>query len=258
MLIPIVRDIPLVRRYARNFKSFFARDEAYQNFKTYLNGLIIVPKKNVSQFALYHIFRSDRSNLDHFMNSFNWQAEDVNQRRLQFMKKQTRGFEKQKSGILVIDDTLAPHVGSLFEYIDKHYDHCDGQHKRAHNPVTSLYINGSVRYPVGLELYRRYEEYTNWEALVKKHFPNHSIPKTKKERKRFHQQVDPVLLKDPEFKKLHDAFGRVKFKGKNFGEISFLCPVTRPLRSGKYYIQGGHKAKCQLWQGQQLATAKGS
>ena len=206
MLIPILCDVPLVQSYARNFKSLFDRPEGYQHFRTYLNGLIIVPKKNLAQFSAHHIFRPDASNLDRFMNSDHWQVEALQEKRLSFMKRQTKPLLKNKPGLLAIDDTLASHVGSLFDYIDTHYDHGNGHYANAHNPVTSLYVNGPVRYPVGLKLYRRYEEATDWEAFVQKHFPDQTIPKRKKPRQKFHQKVDPVLLEDPEFKALHEAF----------------------------------------------------
>ncbi len=64
---------------------------------------------------------------------------------------------------------------------------------RAHNPVTSHYVSGAVRFPVDLRLYRRYEEFTHWEAFVRKHFPGREIPIKKKEGARFHKEVDPVI-----------------------------------------------------------------
>ena len=63
-----------------------------------------------------------------------------------------------------------------------------------------------MRFPVDLRLYRRYEELTQWEAFVHKHFPDRPIPTTKKDRARLHKAVDPVLLDDPDFQKLHQQF----------------------------------------------------
>jgi len=67
-------------------------------------------------------------------------------------------------------------------------------------------VSGPVRFPVDLRLYRRYEEVTQWEAFVQKHFPNREIPKKKKERAQLHKEVDPVLLQDPAFQALHQQF----------------------------------------------------
>jgi hypothetical protein len=55
-------------------------------------------------------------------------------------------------------------------------------------------------------LYRRYEEFTRWEAFVHTHFPDRPIPTQKKERARLHKAVDPILLEDPAFLKLHQQF----------------------------------------------------
>src|SRR5439155_17086806 len=76
----------------------------------------------------------------------------------------------------------------------------------AHNPVTSYYVSGPVRLPVDLRLYRRYEACTQWATFVQQHFPDRPIPRTKKERARFHKAVDPILLGDPNFQKLHEQF----------------------------------------------------
>jgi hypothetical protein len=59
---------------------------------------------------------------------------------------------------------------------------------------------------LGLRLYRRYEELTQWDAAVAEHFPNLKIPTDTKGRNRLHKQVDPVLLQDPEFQARHAQF----------------------------------------------------
>ena len=72
--------------------------------------------------------------------------------------------------------------------------------------ILPFYVSGPVRFPVDLRTYRRYEEVTKWEEFVKKHFPDKEIPKGKKQRNEFKKSVEEVLLKDKEFKKLHDEF----------------------------------------------------
>jgi len=89
---------------------------------------------------------------------------------------------------------------------DRHYNHGDGTYPLAHNPVTSFYVSGPVRFPLDLRLYRRYEELTQWEAAVAKHFPDLTIPRETKGRNRLHKQVDPILLQDAEFRARHEQF----------------------------------------------------
>lgn len=122
---------------------------------------------------------------------------------LQETSKQRRSA---KHSVLPIDDTLCEHVGSLFEYVDKHYNHSDQSYPLAHNLVTAHYVSGAVRFPADFRLYRRYEEFTQWETFVAKHFPNETIPRQKKARNKFRRRVEPTLLADDEFRLLHEAF----------------------------------------------------
>jgi Transposase DDE domain len=101
---------------------------------------------------------------------------------------------------------LCEHVGSLFDDVDRHDNHSDGTYPLAHNPVTSFSVSGPVRFPLGLRLYRRDEELTQWAAAVAKHVPALEIPTHTKARNRLHTQVDPVLLQDPDFQARHEQF----------------------------------------------------
>ena len=100
-----------------------------------------------------------------FLSEAPWREDEVNRRRIRFMLQQTKPHRRrQRESLLAIDDTLCEHVGSLFDYVDRHYNHSDGTYPLAHNPVTGFYVSGPVRFPLGLRLYRRYEELTQWEA----------------------------------------------------------------------------------------------
>jgi len=76
----------------------------------------------------------------------------------------------------------------------------------AHNLVTSHFVSGAVRFPVGKRLYRRYEEVTQWEAFMGKHLPEREIPKQSKARNKLREEVEPELLQDPDFATLHVTF----------------------------------------------------
>ena len=94
----------------------------------------------------------------------------------------------------------------MFEYVDRHYNHFIHSYPLAHNLVTSHYLSGAVRFPVDLQIYRRYEEITRWSEFVNKYFPDKEIPKQKKERQKLHKLVDETLLRDPEFRELDEKF----------------------------------------------------
>ena len=181
---------------------FFSR----KRFKE-LTGLIVLPNKSLANMARGILDSADNTNLSRFLSEAPWREDAVNRRRLRFMLQQTKPHRRRRrESIVAIDDTLCEHVGSLFDYVDRHDNHSDGTYPLAHNPVTSLYISGPVRFPLGLRLYRRYEELTQWEACVAKHFPDLKIPTDPKGRNRLHKQVDPVWLQDPEFRARHEQF----------------------------------------------------
>ena len=207
MQLPIIVPAPLVTAHADAFRDLFENRRQMQHFENYLTGLIVLPNKSMANIARCVIDSADKTNLSRFFSTSPWFQDQVNDRRLKYLLQQTKPVRlgKDKS-VLILDDTLCEHVGNLFEYIDRHYNHGDDTFPLAHNPVTSHYVSGPVRFPVDLRLYRRYEEVTRWEEFVHKHFPDREIPKRKKERTQFHKEVDARLLEDPEFRTLHEQF----------------------------------------------------
>lgn len=207
MQLPILAPAPLVSKHAEAFADLFENRKQYRHFQNYLTGLIVLPNKSMANISRCILDSADKSNISRFMCAAPWFQEQINHRRLTYLNQETKLVRKPKSESgLAIDDSLCEHVGSLFEYVDRHYNHADDSYPLAHNPVTSHYVSGAVRFPVDLRLYRRYEEVTQWETFVRKHFPGIEIPKKKKERQRLHKKLDETLLQDPEYLKLHDQF----------------------------------------------------
>jgi len=207
MQLPIVAPAPVVLQHAEAFEDLFENRKQYRHFQNYLTGLIVLPNKSMANISRCILNSADKTNVSRFLSESPWFQEQVNDRRLTYLNKETKKVRKPKSqSALAIDDSLCEHVGSLFEYVDRHYDHADDSYPIAHNPVTSHYVSGAVRFPVDLRLYRRYEEITHWEMFVLKHFPGTTIPKKRKERQKLHRGVDETLLQDPEFLDLHNQF----------------------------------------------------
>jgi len=207
MELPIVAPAPVVTDHAGVFRDLFDNQCQFRHFQHYLTGLIVLPNKSLANIARCILESADKTNLSRFLSEAPWREDEVNRRRIRFMLHQTTPHRQRRcESLVVIDDTLCEHVGSLFDHVDRHYNHSDGTYPMAHNPVTTLYVSGPVRFPLGLRLYRRYEELTQWQACVAKHFPDLKIPTDAKARNRLHKQVDPVLLQDPEFRTRHEQF----------------------------------------------------
>ena len=207
MQLPIVAPAPLVTAHADVFRDLFENRRQFQHFQNYLTGLIVLDNKSLANMTRCVLESADKTNLSRFFSEAPWFQDRVNDRRLEYLLQQTKARRgPQADAILILDDTLCEHVGSLFDYVDRHYNHGDDTYPLAHNPVTSHYVSGAVRFPVDLRVYRRYEEVTRWEAFVHKHFPDRPIPTQKKARTRLHKAVDPVLLEAPDFQQLHQQF----------------------------------------------------
>ena len=207
MQLPIMSVAPVVRTHAEIFRDGFANRRQFLHFQHYLTGLIVLENKGLTNIARCVLASADKTNLSRFFSEAPWQEHKVNKLRIEYMVKSTTAHRLEaKESALLIDDTLCEHVGSLFEYVDRHYNHGEGSYPLAHNLVTSHYVSGAVRFPVAARLYRRYEEMTQWADFVQKHFPAETIPTQKKQRTAFHQRIDPLLLADPAFRTLHEQF----------------------------------------------------
>jgi len=207
MQLPIVTPAPVVTAHADAFRDLFENRCQFRHFQHYLTGLIVLDNKSLTNIARCVLESADKTNLSRFFSDAPWFQDQVNDRRLEYLLQKTQAVRCPKAdSALILDDTLCEHVGSLFDYVDRHYNHGEDTYPLAHNPVTSYYVSGPVRFPVDLRLYRRYEECTRWEAFVHKHFPDRPIPTTSKERTRLHKEVDRTLLEDPDFQKLHQQF----------------------------------------------------
>ena len=204
MQLPIVAPAPVVTAHAGIFRDLFENRCQFRHFQHYLTGLIVLDNKSLTNLSRCVLESADKTNLSRFFSEAPWFQDRVNDRRLTYLLQQTKVVRgPQADALLILDDTLCEHVGSLFDYGDRHYNHGEATYPLAHKPVTSHYVSGPVRFPVDLRLYRRYEALTQWEALVHQHFPERPIPTTKKQRARLHKEVDPILLADAAFQKLH-------------------------------------------------------
>jgi len=207
MQLPIVTAAPIVKERAKVFRDLFGDERQYRHFQNYLTGLIVLENKSLANISRCTLKSADKTNLSRFLSEAPWSPREVQNRRIEYMMAQTTSLRQAATAsYLILDDTLCEHVGSLFEYVDRHYNHSDDSFPLAHNLVTSHYLSGAVRFPIDFELYRRYEEVTRWSEFVFKHFPQQEIPRQAKARAKVHRQLDATLLKDPEFATLDGQF----------------------------------------------------
>jgi len=207
MQLPLVEPAPVVLEHSMVFRDLFENRKQFQHFQNYVTALMVLDNKTMANISRCILDSADKTNVSRFFSKAKWEQDELNRRRLEYLLEQT-DLHRLPAGQsnLVIDDTLCEHVGSVFEHITRHYNHSSNTYPLAHNLVTSFLVSGAVRFPVDAREYRRFEALTQWESFVKKHFPDRDIPSKKKARERLHNEVDPVLLTDPDFKALSDQF----------------------------------------------------
>ncbi len=224
---PIVGPAPVVAAQAAVFRDLCDNQRQFRHCQHDVTGLIVLPNKSMANIARCILDRADNTNLARVLSEAPGREDVVNRRRIRFMLQQTKPHRRRRrESLVVLDETLGDHVGSLFDDVDRHYHHRDGTYPLAHNPVTSFSVSGPVRFPLGLRLYRRYEELTQWEAALAQHFPDLPIPRENKARNRLHQQVAPMLLQDPEFRGRHEPFRTTIALAIDLGEEAIRCKVS--------------------------------
>ncbi len=202
-----VKPAPIVKTHALVFRHLFENQCQFRHFENYLTGLMVLENKSLANISRCMLESADKTNLSRFLSQAPWNEQKVNSERIKYLLNQTiNQRQTAEESYLILDDTLCEHVGSLFDYVDRHYNHCNQHYPLAHNLVTSHYLSGAVRFPVDYRVYRRYEEITCWSEFVSKHFPEQEIPQQKKERQKLHKLLDQKLLEDPEFQELHSQF----------------------------------------------------
>lgn len=207
MQLPLVAPAPVVVEHAQVFRELFENRCQFQHCANYLTGLMVLSNKSMANMSRCLLESADKTNLSRFFSEAPREEEKVNEKRITYLLEQTaEGRRKAAQSCVIVDETLCEHVGSMFEYVDRHYDHGEGRYPLGPNLVTTHYVSGAVRLPLEVRLYRRYEEQTRWAEFVRKHFPGQEIPSAKKPRTRLHEQVDETLLQDAEFAALHKQF----------------------------------------------------
>jgi hypothetical protein len=207
MQLPIVAPAPIVTAHADVFRDLFENRCQLHHFQPSLTGLIVLDNKSLANLTRCVLERADKTNLSRFFSASPWFQDRVNDRRVASLLQQTKAVRRPKAdALLLLDDTLCEPGGSLFDYVARHDHHGEDTSPLAHNPVTSHYVRGPVRFPVDLRLYRRDEECTQGETFVQQHVPARPIPTTKKARARCHKEVAPLLLENPDCQTLHHQF----------------------------------------------------
>src|SRR5512142_2735804 len=171
LIMPGIVEFPTVVRDAvARYGDFFANDCQRRHFAEYLTGLIVAQRKTVLGIHEAFAHTTDQSCLNRFLTEVAWDAERLNERRLELLQEDpTTRYSDQ--GVIPIDNTLIDRDGFLIPDAGWYWDHAEERNKIAQDYLFVNYVCTSGKhYPLEFRLFRKEEI---CEAL-KEPFRNHT------------------------------------------------------------------------------------
>jgi SRSO17 transposase len=127
MALPLIAPAPVVSDHAAVFRDLFDNQCQFRHVQHYLTGLMVLPNKSLAKMARCILDSADKTQLSRFLAEAPWREQEGNRRRIRFMLQQSMPHRRRHGdSLVVIDDTLCAHVGSLFDQVDRHDNHGDG------------------------------------------------------------------------------------------------------------------------------------
>ena len=151
--MPAIVEYPsVVREAMETFGPFFPNDPERKHLAEYLTGLMIAQKKNVSAINREFAITTDQSCLNRWLTEVPWDAEALNQERLDWLQ-QSPDTRYNDHGVIAIDNVLVDHDGKLIEDVGYFWDHAEQRNKIAHDYIIANYVcTSNKHYP--LEFFR--------------------------------------------------------------------------------------------------------
>src|SRR5947207_11250000 len=101
----------VVEEAVREFGDLLPNEPQRQHFAEYLTGLFVAARKNVSGINREFAQTTDQSCRNRFLTEAAWDAQQLNQRRLDFLQEDP-STRYSAHGVIPIDNTLIDHHGA--------------------------------------------------------------------------------------------------------------------------------------------------
>lgn len=166
----IVEFPQVVQEALQQFGDLLANEPERRHFAEYLTGLLVAERKTVLGINQEFAHTTDQSCLNRFLTEVGWDAEKVNDRRLDWLQQDpTTRYSAQ--GVIPIDNTLIDHAGYLIPDAGYFWDHAEERYKIAQDYLFVNYVCTSGKhYPLQ---FRRFCSQARCDALGKA-FINHT------------------------------------------------------------------------------------
>lgn len=170
--MPAIVEIPRVVEDALEpFADLFANEPQRRHFAEYLTGLMVASNKTVSGIQAEFADTTDQSCLNRFLTEVEWDAQALNDRRLQWLQSD-RSTRYDEQGVIALDDVLIDHDGKRIEDVGWFWDHAEERHKIAHDLLFANYVCPSGKhYPLD---FRRFKKRDQCEATGQP-FEDHGV-----------------------------------------------------------------------------------
>jgi hypothetical protein len=154
--MPLVTALPDRLSTALNpFRGLFGAP-AYRHFQTYVCGLVVSENLTVEGINRNFVDRKHPSSLNRYLTWAIWDAQAVNDKRIEILKSEG---DLSGKGWLVIDDTLTHKTGKAIDAVGIFRDHAEKRFVLGHNIVTAIFVRkDGTCHPLGFRLYLK-EEY---------------------------------------------------------------------------------------------------
>ena len=169
--MPGIIEFPkLVQDALAQYGDLFANECQRRHFAEYLTGLFVAERKTVLGIHDEFAETTDQSCLNRFLTEARWDAQALNDRRLEQLQKDP-STRYSDQGVIPIDNTLIDRDGMLIPDAGWYWDHAEQRNKIAQDYLFVNYVCTSGKhYPLEFRLFRKQEV---CEA-IKEPFRNHT------------------------------------------------------------------------------------
>jgi hypothetical protein len=158
-IMPGIIEFPqVVQNALKQFGDLFANQPQRRHFAEYLTELMIAEPKSVLGINREFAQSTDQSCLNRFLTEVDWDAEALNERRLEWLQRDSSTRYTDRGGI-AIDNVLVDHRGKFIKDAGWFWDHAEQRNKIAHDYLIANYVpTSSKHYPLEFRRFRKREQ----------------------------------------------------------------------------------------------------
>ena len=158
--MPIVEVPTVVQNAMEKFIAKFFKNQPQRNHAAnYLTGLMICGNKTISGMTNEQPNASDQSCLNRFMTEVDWDASELNKKRIEWLQESddTKFHER---GIIALDDVLIEKTGKFIKDSGTFWDHSNARYLHAQDLIVINYVHptSGKHYPLEFRRFKKSEQ----------------------------------------------------------------------------------------------------